>query len=119
MEFVALASYSQIYPRLDGVATQPLRSVQTLAHAQVNTTLLNHAVMNNVTEATTSLLLNRGASARAPGPEGISPLHVAAATGELSLARLLVEHGADVTAVLPGTQITPMVMALSNDKVLM
>ena len=89
----------------------------TLTLSQITAPLLSHAVMNTVSEAIVLLLLQRGADPCLPGPEGIPLLHVAAATGDLRLARTLVRHGANVHAVLPGTEITPTLMALSNDKV--
>ena len=80
--------------------------------------MLSHAVMNTVSNDVIELLLRRGADPCKPGPEGISLLHVAAATGDLALAQRLVECGADVGVTLPGTEITPVIMALSNEKVL-
>lgn len=89
---------------------------QRLTIGEHSANLLSHAVMNTISMDVVVLLLDRGASARSTGPEGISLLHVAAATGELALARLLVDYGADVEATLPGTEITPVIMALSNEK---
>lgn len=79
-------------------------------------TLLSHAVMNNVQPAVLKLLLQYGADPSAPGPEGILPLHVAAATGDVDVAELLLDYGADPDAPMQGSRITPSAMALSNER---
>ncbi len=73
--------------------------------------------MNYVSPAVCLLLLRFGANPSTPGPEGILPLHVAAATGEVEVAEMLVDYGADPLLPMKGTRITPMEMALSNERV--
>lgn len=97
--------------------THPHSSSLPLPSHQHSTTLLSHAVMNTVNMDIIELLLQRGADPCKPGPEGISLLHVAAATGDQALAQVLIDHGADVHVVLQGTSITPLLMALSNEQV--
>jgi len=88
----------------------------TLVIGQHSGTLLSHAVLNAASCDFVEALLEKGADVLSPAPEGITLLHVAGATGDLRLAKLLVRYGADVEATLPGTAITPSTMALSNDK---
>lgn len=50
-------------------------------------------------ETATATLLERGAQARAPGPDGATALHYAAADRRVAIARALIERGeADVNA---------------------
>jgi N-acyl-D-amino-acid deacylase len=46
-------------------------------------------------------LLDRGVSASAPGPDGVTPLMVAAKVGSLDAMKLLIDHRADVNAKNP------------------
>src|SRR5262245_22713778 len=50
---------------------------------------------------TVALFLDKGADARDRNPQGVSPILVAAASGDLDTVKMLVEHGADVNE-MPG-----------------
>jgi ankyrin repeat protein len=58
-----------------------------------------------------SLLLERGMSARHVTWHGVTLLHDMAQSGEITRARLLLEHGADIDAVDDEYQSTPLGMA--------
>jgi ankyrin repeat protein len=58
-----------------------------------------------------SLLLERGMSARHVTWHGVTLLHDMAQAGEITRARLLLEHGADINAVDDEYQSTPLGMA--------
>lgn len=42
------------------------------------------------------------------GPGGATPAHLAAGAGSIETLRLLIEHGADLTATDPAYQATPL-----------
>ncbi|WP_269499388.1 ankyrin repeat domain-containing protein [Castellaniella sp. S9] len=69
------------------------------AGAQVNRlgwTPLHYAASKARIE-TAQLLIQRGAIVNAPGPDGTTPLMMAALSGKEPMVRLLLEHGADAT----------------------
>lgn len=57
--------------------------------------------------STVRLLIDLGFGVNGVTAAGATALHYAAAAGELSIARLLVEHGADHTAREPGFNAQP------------
>ncbi|MEH1169493.1 ankyrin repeat domain-containing protein [Micromonospora sp. CPCC 205539] len=57
--------------------------------------------------STVRLLMNFGFAVNGVTAAGATALHYAAAAGELSIARLLVEHGADHTTREPGFNAQP------------
>jgi len=72
-------------------------------------------------KAGVQVLLDYGADTRAPPSESRdSPLSTAAKLGDEAVVRLLVEHGADVNAFVPGlgshTNVTPLEAAVGSKK---
>jgi len=70
---------------------------EAIGDIPLDMSLLARAVDNN-DRAMVELLLKRGADARDGGGGRASPLHVAAVRGNVSIAEVLLRHGADINA---------------------
>eukprot|EP00048_Salpingoeca_helianthica_P021751 m.14239 g.14239 ORF g.14239 m.14239 type:complete len:1210 (-) comp6367_c0_seq1:25-3654(-) len=117
--FKALAADAVLKSNADTLALLLLAGLDPNENVTLGTetgSLLSHAVMNNVNPGVLRLLLRFGADPSAPGPEGILPLHAAAATGDVEVAELLLDYGADPDAPMLGSRITPAAMAQSNER---
>ncbi|MBN65972.1 MAG: hypothetical protein CMM94_00175 [Rickettsiales bacterium] len=64
-----------------------------------------------------SLLIKFGADTEIADKEGATPLHYAAAYGRESYAKLLLEHSAEVNAIVPESGMTPLHIAALEDYV--
>jgi uncharacterized protein len=69
-------------------------------------------------KAVVELLLDRGAQAhhRSRNPQRVTPLHSAAASNQLEIARLLLEHGAGPNSLMAGS-FTPLHTAAANGNI--
>jgi ankyrin repeat protein len=98
-----------------------MRAAGSWFHApdQFGQTALHYAVMADSAPAVEELLSWRGCDVNVRTNDGTTPLHVATANGFVKVARLLIDAGADVNAVVeerPGDEETVLRIATLADK---
>jgi ankyrin repeat protein len=96
------------------------RGADVNAKTLLGATPLQVASSANGTEAVVSLLLAKGADPDAAEARGVTPLIAAAGVGNTAVAKLLLEHGANVNAYAAGIgqkTVTPLMGAAHNGDV--